>query len=255
MFTIVYQRAVIAGTKTSYDFAALRVDRSGNAVDPAPIVLRPSNGNEENPRLSWSGSEYLLAWQRWYDPFLYIPETCYPPRPPLPAELFAQRFSGALTPSGTVVNLATTTNYDDYLLDVQDDDVSFVGGVWLVVWLDKAKSLTRYARIDTSGSGLDPLGGVLVPGFYDDPVLIPTTDGWTVASHEGYGPHGAGRGLALGHVDRNGSATALPTMALSGTSSVEAVALTPVPLVAYKRPSSSGAFIGVLAQRSRAAHH
>ncbi len=250
-FTVVYQRR----RTSSFDLAALRVDQSGNLVDPDPIPLTPARVGDENPRLSWNGSDYLLVWQRWYDPFTYIGETCYPPQPPLPAELFAQQFSASFTPTSAEIPLATTTNKNDYLLDVQDDDVSFAGGIWLVLWFDRAKNQTMYARIDTSGSRLDALNGRLLSGSYDDPILVLTADGWTVAAHEGYGQYGAGRGLALARIDVNGLATSLPTMALSGTSAVEAVALTPVPLVAYKRSTSSAAFVGSLVQRSRAAHH
>lgn len=251
-FTIVYQR-----TRTgSYDFAALRVDRSGNAVDPTPIVLMPASATDENPRLSWSGSDYLVVWQRAYDPFIHFGDPCTEPHGPLPAELFARRFSVALAPIGAVVDLATTTNHNDVLLDIQDDDVSFNAGMWLVVWHDNKTTLTMYARIDTSGSRLDPLGGRQLPGFVEHPIIIPTADGWTVAGYEGPGPHGSGRGLATARVGLNGLATALTTLPLSGISDVEAVALTPVPLVAYKRPASAGAFIGLLvAPRSRAVVH
>jgi hypothetical protein len=38
-------------------------------------------------------------------------------------------------------------------------------------------------------------------------------------------------------------------MPLSGTSAVEAVALTPFPLVAYKRASSAAAYVALLVQR------
>jgi hypothetical protein len=251
-FTIVYQRT----RPHSFDLAALRVDRSGNVVDPDPIPLTPARVGDENPRLSWNGNDYLLVWQRWYDPFTYFGEHCSPPEPPpLPAELFAQRFSASFTPISAEIPLAITTNKDDYLLDVQDHDVSFSGGIWLVVWLDKAKGFTMYARIDASGSRLDPLNGSALSVFYDAPILVPALDGWTVAGHEGYGRYGVGRGLALARIDVNGQATALPTMALSGISAVEAVVLTTVPIVAYKRSTSSAVFVGSLLQRSRAAHH
>jgi hypothetical protein len=247
-FTVVYQRVRPGG----FDFAALRADRSGNLVDPIPISLTPTRYYDENPRLSWNGSDYLLVWQRWYDPFFHFGEQCFSKPAPLPAELFAQRFSEAFAPSGDVIELARTTNYNDDLLDVQGADVSFVGGVWLVLWFDKAKLVTRYARIHTSGARLDPLNGRQLQGSYDDPILVPTPDGWTVAAHEGYGSQGAGRGLALARIDLNGVATVLPTLPLSGTTAVEAVALTPVPLVAYKRSTSSAAYVGSLVQRSRA---
>jgi hypothetical protein len=250
-FTVVYQRIRTGG----FDFAALRIDRSGNAVDPIPISLTPTRYYDENPRLSWNGSDYLLVWQSWYDPFIYFGEQCFSKPAPLPAELFAQRFSEAFAPSGEMIELARTTNYNDDLLDVQGDDVSFFGGVWLVFWIDKARLGTRYARIDMNGVRLDPLNGRQLLGSYDDPVLVPTPDGWTVAGHEGYGSQGPGRGLALARINVNGVATVLPTMPLSGTSAVEAVVLTPVPFVAYKRSASSAAYVVSLAQRSRAVSH
>jgi hypothetical protein len=69
-FAVVYQRIRTGGR----DFAALRIDRAGNAVDPIPIALTPTAYYDENPRLSWNGSDYLLVWQRWYDPFIYFGE-------------------------------------------------------------------------------------------------------------------------------------------------------------------------------------
>lgn len=242
-FTVVYQRTRIS----SYDFAAIRVDRSGNVVDPTPIVLTTTNAGDENPRLSWNGSDYLLVWQRAYDPFVHPIDPCLDPHGgPLPAELFAQRFNAALAPASSIIDLATTTNKNDVLLDVQDDDVSFSGGTWLVVWHDNKTALTMYARIDANGSRLDPLGGRQLPGFVGHPIIIPTSDGWTVAGHEGPGPHGTGRGLAIARVSLNGQATALATLPFPGISAVEAVALTPVPLVAYKRSSLPGAYVRLL---------
>lgn len=250
-FAVVYPR-IKAGV---FDFAALRVDRSGNPVDPIPVALAPTDPNDENPRLSWNGSDYLLVWQRAYDPFFYIGEQCFSKPAPLPAELFAQRFSEAFTPTGEEIPLATTNNYDAYSLDAQSVNVSFVGGLWLVLWLDKAAPGTRFARVNTSGVRYEPLNGRELLGSYDDPILVPAPDGWTIAAHEGYGRFGPGRGLALAHISVNGFVTVLDTVPLSGASAVEAFILTPVPLVAYKLTTSSAAYITSLAQRSRAVHH
>jgi hypothetical protein len=255
-FTIVYQRV----RTNSFDFAALRVDRAGNVVDPAPIALTPAGLNDENPRLSWSGSDYLLVWQRSYNPINHVVDPC---SDPLPSELFAQRFSAALVPNSAVIDLATTTDRLDYLLDVRDVDVSFAGGVWLVIWRDNQSNLSMYARIDASGSPLDPLNGRQLPDFLEHPLLVPaapstpaSNNGWTVAGLEGNGPYGNGRGLAIVRVGTDGQATALPTLPFSGISSVEAVALTPVPLVAFKRSFSVSAYIGLVAPpRSHAVRH
>jgi len=250
-FAVVYQRVRTGG----YDFAALRADRAGNAVDPAPISLTPTRYRDENPRLSWNGSDYLLVWQRWYDPFVYFGEQCFTRPDPYPAELFAQRFDSAFALTGAEIPLATTNDTGRVSLNVQSADVSFAGGLWLVVWLDKAIPEARFARIDATGARIDSLNGRTLPGSYDDPILVSAADGWTIAAHEGYGRYGAGRGVALAHISINGLVTVMDTMPLAGASAVEAFALTPAPLVAYKRPSSSAAFVSPMTQRSRAVHH
>jgi len=246
-FTVAYQRVRTKG----FDFAAMRVDRFGNLVDPTPIPLTLEPYYDQNPRLSWNGSEYLLVWQRWYDPFMYIGETC-PQEQLYPAELFAQRYSEALVPTGMEIPLATTNNKGTVLLDAQRAGVSFVRGTWLVVWLDKVTPGTRFARIDANGVRLDPLNGQLLLGSFDDPILVTASDGWTVAGHEGYGPNGPGRGLALTRIDLNGRQTLLDTLPISGTSAIEGVVLTPVPIGAFKRSISSAAYVGSLATRLRA---
>src|SRR4029078_11600342 len=93
------------------ELLALRVDRSGNALDPQPIVLTPGRGTVGSPYISWNGSEYLLVWQRLYDPFFYIGEQLCSAPVIYPAELFAQRFDAALAPSGPVIELLTTNNH------------------------------------------------------------------------------------------------------------------------------------------------
>jgi len=249
-FAVVYQRVRTGG----YDFAALRVDRAGNAVDPVPIALTPTRYHDENPRLSWNGSDYLLVWQRWYDPFMYFGEQCLTRPAPLPAELFAQRFSSAFVLTGAEIPLATTTDYNSYSLDAQNVDVAFAGGLWLVLWIEKRGPQAEFARIDASGARIDPLNGRTLIGSFDDPILVAGPDGWTIAAREGYGRYGPGSGVALAHISINGLVKVLDTMPLL-TSAVEAFVLTPAPLVAYKRASSPAAFVGSLTQRSRAVHH
>jgi hypothetical protein len=249
-FTIAYQRVKTGG----FDFAALRADRSGNAVDPAPIALTPTRYRDENPRLSWNGSDYLLVWQHWYDPFFYIGETCYPPQPPLPAELFAQRFSSAFAPAGLEIPLSMRNPNVSDILNVQNVDVSFAGGLWLVSWLDKsppATPLAQFARIDGSGVRRDALSGVAIRGFYAEPLLTSAPDGWTIAGHIG----SRGGVVALVHIGVDGIATVTGNVPVPGISAVEAFVSTPAPLVAFKRASSSAAFIGALTIRSRAVHH
>ncbi|HEY4640928.1 MAG TPA: hypothetical protein VII75_06250, partial [Thermoanaerobaculia bacterium] len=252
-FTIAYQRVKTGG----FDFAALRADRSGNAVDPAPIALTPTRYRDENPRLSWNGSDYLLVWQRWAITGSPTGETCYPPQPPPPAELFAQRFSAAFALTGAEIPLAVTSANDNVPLDAENVDVSFLGGFWLVVWFVEGGSgagTVRFARVDASGVRQEPLNGrpLTVTTQYDEPVLATAADGWIIAAHEGT-RWGAGRGVALAHISVNGIVTENETVPIPATSALEAFVLTPAPLVAFKRASSPVTFTGTL-PRSRAVH-
>jgi hypothetical protein len=163
----------------------------------------------------------------------------------------------AFAQTGAEIPLATRTN-GDYSIDAQNADVSFVGGFWLVLWFDKgyktpaAPYSVRFARIDVNGTRYEPLNGRVVPGSYDEPILAPAPDGWIIAAHEGR-RWATGRGVALAHISVNGIVTENETVPIPATSALEAFVLTPAPLVAFKRASSSVTFTGTL-PRSRAVH-
>jgi hypothetical protein len=250
-YTIAYRRTTATGTNYAGDFAAFRIDDAGNVVDPAPVEIMAAEWGSKNPRLSWSGSEYLMVWQRFYDPFFYIatPPPCWVP-PALPAELFAQRLDAALTPVGAPLDIARTTNLDDYLLDVQNSDVSYSGSLWLVSWYDQRFSGANYARVSSNGVRLDPLDGKSVMwALGGGPFLSPSNGGWTMAVPQGNGI------LALVNVGPEGLRAAPATTTLSRMNTFEAFALTPFPIVAYKRVSSSAAYIDTLPLHSRAVRH
>ncbi|HEV2720944.1 MAG TPA: hypothetical protein VG323_13060 [Thermoanaerobaculia bacterium] len=246
-FVISYRRAS--------DFAALRVDRLGNPIDPAPVSLMAAASTEIHPRLAFNGSDYLLLWERWYDPFIYIGEQPCPLRTgPLPNELFAQRFSAALTPLGAATPLATTTNYNDYLLDVQGDDVSF-GGVWMISWADRSTQSVDFARIDANGQRLDPLNGRSLLPACSVPFMVPVGGGWTITAQLGC----SSPGLWSARVAADGTSSApsyTPIVALfPGPATIEALTLAPQPIIAYKRSGSPLAYVDVLPQHPRAARH
>ncbi len=245
---------VISYRRTS-DFAALRIDRLGNPIDPQPIVLMPVDATNIRPRLAFNGSDYLLLWERWYDPFVYIGEVPCPSYGPLPNELFAQRFSAALTPVGTGIPLATTTDYGDYKLDVQGDDISFGGGVWMISWVDRRSDVIVFTRVDANGQRLDPLDGR--PLFFScgAPFLAPAPGGWLIAAQSGCN---AG-GLWSVRVAADRSSTAPGFEALGGffpgPATIEAFALLPQPMIAYRRVGSPLAYVDLLPQHPRAARH
>jgi len=248
-YVITWRRAL---PNDKYEFAALRIDRFGNPIDPAPISLIPAYASDVRPRLVSNGSDYLLLWERWYDPFVYLPETppCQPIRR-LPNELFAQRFSAALTPVGAAIALATTTNYDDYLFDAQGDDISFGGGVWLISWIDKRSNNVAFTRVDANGQRLDPLNGRNLFFACGAPFLLPVPGGWMIASQRGC----YGGGVQFVRVAADGTSTAPAFDARSGDSPLEAFTLAPLPMIAYKRSGSPAAYIEVLPQHPRAVRH
>ena len=250
-YTIMYQRSK-AGVA---DLAALRLDRAGNILDPTPIVVRTADPNDSNPRLSWSGSEYLLVWQRLYDPFFYLPEPIPCSQPPiLPAELFAQRISTALTPEGSQVDLEKATSYDDVTADAQHTNVTFVGGLWLVQWVESSYGGVVYAQIDTNGKLLvDSRSGPFYFFACDRAFLAPAVDGWLVASQNYCDQYGTG--VTMARIGLDGNATTPVTAPLSPIDGMEAFALTPFPLVAYRRLNSTGVYVDTLPTHGRAAGH
>jgi len=248
-FTIVYQR----DPHQPPELLALRVDRSGNALDPQPIVLTPGRGTVGSPYISWNGSEYLLVWQRLYDPFFYIGEQLCSAPVIYPAELFAQRFDAALAPSGPVIELLTTNNYNTILRDAQSVDVAFAGGLWLVSWSDPSKSTFQYARIDTNSTRLDPLyGRQIEQGLGMKRLLASTPSGWLTATREGSGEWFAPTTVALSRIGFDGVNTVVATIAVPDLDKVEAFALSPAPVVAYTRSNSAAVYIDTFPQRARA---
>lgn len=231
----------------AYDLAALRVDRDGNPIDPAPVSLAPATWYDVRPRLAWNGRDYLLLWERWYDPFTYVePVTCIPQRP-LPNELFAQRFSAALTALGAPIPLATTTNYNDYLLDVQGDDALFGNGVWMIAWADRWSQAVVATRVDADGRRLDPLNGR--PLFYSCgvPFPAPAAGGWTIASQD----ECIGGKLRFVQVGADGASSAPSASAILPYTVIDSVAFAPTPIFAYRRSGSIAAYVDVIPQRPR----
>jgi hypothetical protein len=250
-YSIVYQRT----GDSALDFAALRVDRAGNVIDTAPIALRPAQGGDANPHLSWSGSDYLLVWQHSYDPFVHLgePPPCSPV-PVLPAELFAQRISATLTPEGAQIDLEKATDYDGVSADAQHINVAFVGGLWLVQWVHRWAAEVVYARIDINGNLFaDFQRGPFYFFTCDSAFLAVTADGWMVASQNYCDQYGTG--VTMARIGLNGRATTPVTAPLSPIDGVEAFALTPLPLVAYRRLNSTGVYVDSLATHGRAAGH
>jgi hypothetical protein len=228
-FTVVYQRT---GTR---DLAARRVDTAGNVVDSQPVALTPprSSGGfaDANPQLSWNGHDYLLVWQRQAHEYSSNPEA-----PPfLTNQLFAQRFDAALTASGAETALATRSGNATAV----NQQITLSRGIWLASWLDSETGAT-YARIDATGTRLDPLNGRSVAGLSSRPFVMAAPDGWLVV----------GSALATARIALDG--TASPAVSLPMPfSHIESLSAAPLPLFTYKIDDDPLAYIDTLPQHRR----
>jgi hypothetical protein len=243
-FTITYRRVFPNHT---YDFAALRTDRSGNVIDPAPVSLMPARADEVSPRIATNGGDALLLWARRYEASIGIPERppCWITYPPV-NEYFAQRFNSALAPVGAPIALATTGTHG------LGADVSFSGGLWLVSWMPEIAYVVVYARIDGSGRRLDPLDGRFLcwNAFLDVAFLAATPSGWLIASRSHYP-----LGFKLASIGFDGASTDPAVVLIPGISSLEAFALIPHPIMAYKRSPSTAAYVDILLPHLRTVRH
>ncbi len=185
---------------------------------------------DANPRLSWNGHDYLLAWQRqayYYEPVPYLPFGT------LINELFAQRFTAGLTSAGAEIALQTVGK-----ATAVDQEITRSGGLSLVSWHDSVQG-TAWARIDDSGARLDPLNGSSVTGFYSPALAAAVPGGWLLMSSN-----------AIGWVGLNGAASQ-PTLLTRATAHLESLTIAQLPLFTYKRTGDPLAYIGILPQQHR----
>ncbi len=207
------------------DLAALRVDRLGNVVDPAPISITRASGDSSseaaNPRLSSNGSSYLVTWQRRSITYgLYGDSAGYSSV----NMLLAQRVTASLVAEGAEIPLDTVA-YDTFSidLDVEDSELAVSNGVWLASWLSYRGSrppATRFARIENRE----------VPYASSAPLLAPVSDGWMVLTGVDV--------LSFVKIGLDGTVS-LPWTTPSGQRVAEAFAVAPHPLVAYKRTTDA----------------
>jgi hypothetical protein len=225
-FTVVYGRF---DQRDDYrlDLAALRVDRFGNVVDPAPVSLTHASGDQSseavNPRISWNGTSYLIVWQRRVMAVNSASGDTYPVN-----DLRAQRFTASLVADGEEISLDTPV---DNLVgphgSAESPDLALSNGVWLASWFSRSFYYpfrpTPFARIDANGL-IDQANRVL-PAF-SAPLLAPVADGWIVLTGDGM--------LSFAKIRLDGTVSPwLSTLAKDRTA--EAFAFTSLPLVAYKK--------------------
>jgi hypothetical protein len=260
VFVVAYQRY------NSRSIVATRTDPDGNPLDPEAVQLTPERSSaftaDANPRLSWNGSEYLLVWQRtWLGSPSSIPEDLV-----TYAAVSVQRYTENLTIVGAEIPLldwvhnafGSPTNIDNYWID----DVSFSGGLWLVVWNGGYGGAAVYARIDASGTRLDRIEGLPIEyrspflwtaDLLNGPLMSPVDGGWEgVSVGDDYYMHP----VSVGHIGLDGVATSFADVP-GDPGFIESVVMAPLPMIAYKRgPADPLAYIRVLPPaRRRAAGH
>jgi hypothetical protein len=237
---------VVWNRRPQFDLAAVRVSRAGELIDIVPSVLTPPRPRDYVfdglPRISWNGTEYLLVWQRqrYFNLAPYIPEcVCV-----IVGELFAQRVTRQLFPDGAAIALSDHPDFNGR--SAQGFDVASTNGTWLVAWseYDAAtySGFSTFARIDSSGTRLDPLNGRPIADL--DPLetkhIVATQGSWRVASGR--------RDVAI---TMNGAA-ALPTILSLWT--IDALTDGPIPMVAYSAVSEGElrAYVHIVPSRRRA---
>ncbi len=224
------------------DLAALRVDRLGNVVDPAPVSLTHGSGDARseaaNPRISWNGNSYLVMWQRRVMAVNSESGQSYSVD-----DLRAQRLSASLVADGAEIPLDTPV---DSLVDADGSaeypDLALSNGVWLASWLSErfhysGRTETTYVRIDANGR-IDKANRV-VPGASSAPLVAAAADGWMVMTGDAV--------LSFAKIGLDGTVSPVWTTP-SNQRTAEAFAVASHPLVAYKRTTDAYlAYIDVIA--------
>ncbi len=126
---------------TSYDLHGARVSTAGTVLDPSGIAIATGPAQEYFPEVAFDGTNYLVAWRRYYSNNHYIYGTRITPG------------GTVLDPSGFLVSYSGATQ--------SDPSLAFDGTNYLIAWEDSRNgSMDIYAaRVTSSGTVLDP-GGI-----------------------------------------------------------------------------------------------
>ncbi len=97
---------------------AARIDVDGTILDPGGIRVTSASGQQAEPRVAWSGSEYLVVWTDFDDPFRSTGDDIYG------ARISADGF--VLDPDGVPIGAG--------IVDEGQPDVAWNGSAWVVAW-------------------------------------------------------------------------------------------------------------------------
>ncbi|MEO0078469.1 MAG: hypothetical protein ABIK86_05670, partial [candidate division WOR-3 bacterium] len=134
-----------------WDIYGARVSPEGTVLDPQGIAISTAADDQELPRVSFDGSNYLVVWTSTLGDYTDI-------------------HGARVTPSGTVLDTQAI------VISAGSDDedwpaLAFDGNNFLVVWEDYRRGeddIDIYgARVSPGGTVLDPQGVVLSYGTYE----------------------------------------------------------------------------------------
>ncbi len=143
-----------------FDIYCARVSPEGNVLDPGAAAVCAATGNQLRPAIAFDGVNYLVAWEDWRSGSL---------------DLYGTRLDQALNVLDVGGIPISTSVGDQYY-----PEVAFCSGKYLVVWQD-FRSDTDWdvygARVDASGTVLDPDGIPVLSGFSHQWVPDVASDG------------------------------------------------------------------------------
>ncbi len=134
-----------------WDIYGARVSPAGTVLDPQGIAISTAADDQESPRVSFDGSNYLVVWTGNLGDY---------------TDLYGAR----VTPSGTVLDTqAIVISAGSY--DENWPALAFDGNNFFVVWEDHRRSEEDGdiygARVTRNGTVLDPQGVILSYGTYE----------------------------------------------------------------------------------------
>ncbi len=127
------------------DIVGVRIDATGQVLDPTPIPIRPeqaspSNWYGTNPSVGSDGTNWIVVWEDWN-----------------PANSRPTVAGCRIAANGTVLdpNWVTLYEYSFPSFGPREPQITFAGGSLLLAWRDLVSSTAMARRLSTS---LQPLG-------------------------------------------------------------------------------------------------
>lgn len=121
---------------------AARIAPDGTVLDPAGIRVTSTSGQQSDPQVAWNGTEYLVVWTDFDDPYRSTGDDIYGAR---------------IAADGTVID-SPATPIGNSIVDEGQPDVAWNGSAWVVAWTAFVSngSDIRVERLDTDLHTIGP---------------------------------------------------------------------------------------------------